>query len=141
MTSHSEDSFLGDDDLRVPVTSRSHTALGIYSSPSESTDVSSPPISPVTVRAATTSPKASYRITVSPKIQHARKLSNDEAYESQEGVNMTDENSNAMTFETLHEEHVDEKYSHPKSKHLSGFLKKFRSSGKRKKRSKSTDDS
>jgi chromosome segregation ATPase len=166
MTSHSGDSFLDDDDDSGtnPSSSRSHTALGIYKSSNPTSRTSSlacsPPTSPPTTRAATTSPLASRRQpapTLSPQMgRRRRKLSNDEAYESQElskesggescGNNLleslneeasgcrideaaTTSNSTCSSKDSTNNQNQKDELAGKSSHHgMSGFLKKFRSS-------------
>ena len=138
MTSHSGDSFLGEEDVRGTPSSRSHTALGIYHSSNSSSrknSFCSPTTSPPVVRAATTSPNVDRRLD--PSSPRSRRLSTDEAYESQD---LTDdrghENTNINDLESLQEDSCtdgDDKDGH-KGKNLSGFLKKFRSSKRTKQR-------
>ena len=132
MTSHSGESFVGEVELPPSTPMRCHTALGICSS---SSSLSQEYISGESVESLADSGAVSATPGAILSPMAAGRLSADEAYQSGVTPNeSTDENRNAVggCFETVHEgQLLDANDKHGKGKNISGFLKKFTTSKKK----------
>ncbi len=135
MTSHSGDSFVGDVELPPSTPMRCHTALGICSS---SSSLSQEYVTGESAESLCDSGAISS--TPGFSSPNTQRTSLDEAYQSQDTGDFVDENRNATGgFETVHEgQLLDSHERHAKGKNITGFLKKFTSS-KRKRANKNNN--